>query len=76
MAGCYEPDSGYCNPAETAQGFARAARERGARIMEETEVLGVLTEGGRVTGVRTSAGDIRAPRSSTPPGSGARASAR
>ncbi len=60
--GCYEPDSGSCNPAATAQGLARAARERGVRVMEETEVLGVLTEGSRVTGVRTSRGEIEAPR--------------
>jgi sarcosine oxidase, subunit beta len=62
VAGCYEPDSGYCNPAETAQGFARAARERGAQLLEETEALGLLTEGSRVTGVRTSRGEILAPR--------------
>ncbi len=62
VAGCYEPDSGYCNPAETAQGFARAARERGARVLEETEVLAVLTEGGRVTGVSTNRGEIQTPR--------------
>ena len=62
VAGCYEPDSGYCNPAETAQGFARAARERGARVLEEAEALAVLTEGSRVTGVRTTRGEILAPR--------------
>src|SRR5262245_13046402 len=62
VAGCYEPDSGYCNPAETAQGFARAARERGARILEETEVLSLLTEGSRVRGVGTTRGEILAPR--------------
>jgi glycine/D-amino acid oxidase-like deaminating enzyme len=62
VAGCYEPDSGYCNPVETAQGFARAARAKGARIMEGTEVVGVLTEGSRVTGVRTTQGEIRAPQ--------------
>ncbi len=61
VAGCYEPDSGYCNPAETAQGLARAARERGARILEETEVLSVLTEGSRVTGIGTTRGEILAP---------------
>ena len=61
-AGCYEPDSGYCNPAETAQGFARAARERGARVLEEAEVLTILTQGGHVTGVRTTKGEIYAPR--------------
>jgi sarcosine oxidase subunit beta len=62
VAGCYEPDSGYCNPVETAQGFARAARARGARIMEGTEVVGVLTEGSRITGVSTTRGEIQAPR--------------
>jgi len=62
VAGCYEPDSGYCNPAETAQGLARAARARGARILEETEVLSLLTEEDRVTGVATTRGEILAPR--------------
>ena len=61
VAGCYEPDSGYAGPAETTQGFAAAARERGVRILEQTEVLGIATAGGRITGVRTSQGEIAAP---------------
>ena len=61
VAGCYEPGSGYCNPVETAQGFARAARAAGARILEDTAVSGLLLEGDRVRGVRTSAGEILAP---------------
>ena len=61
VAGCYEPASGYCNPVETAQGFARAARAAGARILEDTAVVGLLVEGDRVRGVRTAAGDIHAP---------------
>ena len=61
VGGCYEPASGYCNPVETAQGFARAARAAGARILEDTAVLGLLVEGDRVRGVRTAAGDILAP---------------
>jgi glycine/D-amino acid oxidase-like deaminating enzyme len=61
VAGCYEPDSGYCNPVETAQGFARAARARGVRILEDTEVQAILTEGNRVTGVATTRGPISAP---------------
>jgi sarcosine oxidase, subunit beta len=61
VAGCYEPASGYCNPVETAQGFARAARAAGARILEDHAVVGLLLEGDRVRGVRTSAGDIAAP---------------
>jgi glycine/D-amino acid oxidase-like deaminating enzyme len=62
VAGCYEPDSGYCNPAETAQGFARAARERGVRILEDAEVRSILLDGDRVCGVDTTRGEIRAPR--------------
>jgi glycine/D-amino acid oxidase-like deaminating enzyme len=61
VAGCYEPASGYCNPAETAQGFARAARALGVRVQEDTEVVGLRTEGSRCSGVRTSRGDIEAP---------------
>src|SRR5262249_16289878 len=62
VAGCYEPASASGNPAETAQGLARAARERGARILEEAEVLSILTDGDRVTGVNTTRGPIQAPR--------------
>jgi sarcosine oxidase, subunit beta len=61
VAGCYEPVSGYCNPVETAQGFARAARAAGAHIVEDTAVVGVLVDGDRVRGVRTGTGDILAP---------------
>ena len=61
VAGCYEPEAGYADPAGTTQGLAGAARDRGARILEETELLGIDTAGGRVTGVRTTKGEIAAP---------------
>src|SRR4030095_6771202 len=61
VAGCCEPAAGYCSPVETAQGFARAARAAGARILEDTAVVGLLVEGDRVRGVRTTAGNIHAP---------------
>ena len=61
VAGCYEPASGYCNPVETAQGFARAARAAGARIVEDTAVTGLLVEGDRIRGVHTVGGTIEAP---------------
>jgi glycine/D-amino acid oxidase-like deaminating enzyme len=61
VAGCYEPESGYADPSQTTQGFAGAARARGARIQEQAEVVGIATAGGRVTGVRTSRGEISAP---------------
>ena len=60
-AGCYEPEAGYADPAGTAQGLAGAAREGGARVLEDTEVLAIETAGGRVSGVRTSRGDIATP---------------
>lgn len=60
-AGCYEPDSGYADPSQTTQGFAGAARELGARIVEQAEVTAILTEGDRIKGVRTSRGEIEAP---------------
>lgn len=41
-------------------GFARAASERGVDIVQNCEVTGFLREGGRVTGVQTTRGDIRA----------------
>ena len=43
-----------------AWGYARAADRLGVEIHQQTEVLGINTQGGRVTGVRTSRGDISA----------------
>jgi sarcosine oxidase subunit beta len=60
-AGCYEPEAGYADPVAATQGFAGAARDGGARILEEAEVLAITTAGGRVTGVRTTRGDIATP---------------
>lgn len=61
VAGCYEPEAGYADPSQTTQGFAGAARDAGVRILEQTEVVGLVTASGRVTGVRTSRGDVAAP---------------
>jgi sarcosine oxidase subunit beta len=57
-AAAWEADSGFADPAATAFAFAEAARHRGATIETGVEVLRVLTEGGRVTGVETTAGRI------------------
>jgi sarcosine oxidase subunit beta len=43
-----------------AWGYARAADSRGVDIIENCEVTGFLREGDRITGVRTTRGDIRA----------------
>jgi 4-methylaminobutanoate oxidase (formaldehyde-forming) len=54
------PGDGKANPVDLTASLARGARQRGARIFERTRVLGVTVAEGRVTGVRTDAGDITA----------------
>jgi 4-methylaminobutanoate oxidase (formaldehyde-forming) len=54
------PHDGRVNPADVAQALAKGARMGGARIFEHTRVLGIETHLGKVTGVRTDRGDIRA----------------
>jgi sarcosine oxidase, subunit beta len=57
----YEPESGYADPSATVNGFLAAARQNGARLVQECAVTAVLTTGGRVTGVGSSKGDFHAP---------------
>jgi len=56
----YLPKDGRTNPVDTTQALARGARMRGARIVEGVKVTGILRAGGRVTGVATEAGEVRA----------------
>lgn len=57
----YEPESGYADPSATVNGFLAAARQNGARLVQECAVTAVYTTGGRVTGVGSSKGDFHAP---------------
>ncbi|WP_309666039.1 FAD-dependent oxidoreductase, partial [Tabrizicola sp.] len=59
LSGFYTPTDGRVNPVDVTMALAAGARARGARIHEGTPVTDVLTEGTRVTGVRTPFGDIR-----------------
>ena len=61
IAAVWGPQDGLAGPAEVTQGFAKRARELGARIVEGVEVMTVDVSGGRVHGVRTNQGDIAAP---------------
>ncbi len=54
------PKDGQTNPTDTTQALAKGARARGARIVENVKVTGVLTDKGRATGVVTEAGTIKA----------------
>ncbi len=56
----YEPESGYAMPGDTAQAFLEAARQKGARLMQECAVIEVLGES-RVQGVRSTQGEFFAP---------------
>jgi glycine/D-amino acid oxidase-like deaminating enzyme len=58
----YEPQSGYADPYLTVTSYARAARQAGATILQETAVSGIIMLGGRVSGVKTAAGDFNAPK--------------
>ncbi|MCJ7712114.1 MAG: FAD-binding oxidoreductase, partial [Chloroflexi bacterium] len=57
----FEPDSGYADPSGTTAGFIRAARDRGARLVQGAEVTAITVHGGRVTGVETTRGSFAAP---------------
>jgi sarcosine oxidase subunit beta len=59
--GAYEPEGGYADPASTATSFAQAAQRHGAVAYLDTSVLNVMMDGGRVTGIQTSQGEIHAP---------------
>jgi sarcosine oxidase, subunit beta len=58
IAAVWGPEDGMAGPAEVTGGYARRARELGARIVEGVEVREITRDGARVTGVATSAGTV------------------
>ncbi|MCH8925643.1 MAG: FAD-dependent oxidoreductase [Proteobacteria bacterium] len=60
LGAIYFPHDGQTNPADTTMALAKGARMGGARIFEDTKVTGILSARGRVAGVRTEHGDIKA----------------
>jgi sarcosine oxidase subunit beta len=61
IAAVWGPGDGMAGPAEVTSGFARRARELGARILEGLELTGIDLEDRRVRGVRTADGSIETP---------------
>lgn len=55
------PSDGYATPEAVVQGYAKAARRRGASIRVGCRATGVRTEGNRVVGVDTESGPIATP---------------
>jgi len=61
IAAVWGPGDGLAGPSEITQGFARRARELGARILEGVEVTALTLPGGRLREVATSKGRIATP---------------
>ena len=59
LGGIFMPGDGAANPSDLTQALAKGARMNGARIFENSLVEEVLTDGGKVTGVRTQHGTIK-----------------
>ena len=60
LGATYQPRGGIAKHDYVAWGFARAATDLGVDIVEHCEVTGFERRNGRVTGVRTTRGDIGA----------------
>jgi 4-methylaminobutanoate oxidase (formaldehyde-forming) len=60
LGAVWSPDDGRVGPSDLCAALAKGARARGAKIFEETAVLAISTEGGKVKGVETSGGFIKA----------------
>ncbi len=58
--GIFLPTDGQTDPVDTTQALATAARMRGATILENCKVTGLIREGGRAVGVLTDQGEVRA----------------
>jgi sarcosine oxidase subunit beta len=59
-AASYSPQDGQADPVLTTRAFAAAAERHDAITWHETATHGLIVEGGRVTGVRTSQEDVQA----------------
>jgi len=56
--GLYTSDDGYMDPYQVAYGFAQAARKKGVRVNEMSEVTGIEMSRGGITAVKTTEGSI------------------
>lgn len=65
VGGLWTPNDGQTNPIDTTMAYAKGARQRGVKIIEDAEVTDIVVEHGRAVGVRLrhdgSDGELRAP---------------
>jgi sarcosine oxidase subunit beta len=62
LGASYAPGDGYLDPPRNVLAYTAALLGVGVRVCERTAFTGLTVEGGRVAGVRTSAGDVATPR--------------
>ena len=58
VGGVWIPSDGRINPTDLAMAFARGARMRGVRVVEDAPVLGMTARNGRIDSVATAAGTV------------------
>ncbi len=54
----YEPESGYAMPSDTATAMMNAARDKGARLVQDCAVTGIKVAGEKIAGVQTTQGEF------------------
>ncbi len=59
LGAVWSPEDGRVSPSDVCTALVKGAKARGARLFEQTGVIGILTESGRIRGVETSQGVIR-----------------
>jgi 4-methylaminobutanoate oxidase (formaldehyde-forming) len=59
LGGSWVPHDGHASPVDVTAAYIKGARGRGALCLEGIEVTGISQRDGRVSGVRTGAGEIR-----------------
>src|SRR5260221_7408420 len=59
VGAAFLPTDGQVNPSDITQSLAKGARMRGVRIFEDTNVLGIELDGGRVKAISTARGRVR-----------------
>jgi sarcosine oxidase, subunit beta len=60
VAGSYSPADGQASPPHTTRAFAQAAQRHSALYWTNTTALSLITHASRVTGVRTTQGEVAA----------------
>ena len=58
VGAAFLPTDGQASPSDITQALARGARNNGAKLVENCPVTEILTEKGKLVGVRTAQGDV------------------